>query len=370
LRTVYFSRDYSPHDHRFLTALAATEHEVYYLRLERSPQGLESRPIPDSIKVVDWWGGRRRLRLADWPRAMYETRRTLRSLSPDLVHAGPVQSPAFLTAVSGGHPLLTMSWGSDLLWKARSGWGRWAARWTLRRSDAFTCDCDAVRRRAVALGAAEDRIFVFPWGVDLDRFQPGPAGPLREQSGFDPDDLVLLSTRPWEPFYGVPELVEAFVQAAADLPALRLWMIGRGSLRPSIERQLQEAGLTGHVRLDEPVTNEQMPAVYRASDLYLSASHGDGSSVSLMEAMACGLPALVSDIPGNREWVLPGDNGWWFTTGSSESLAGGLRKAVEGREALEGMGARSRTIAELRADWDQNFKVLMQAYEFTAARAK
>lgn len=368
MRTVYFSRDYSPHDHRFLSALAQTEHEVHYLRLESSPDPLERRPIPEPIGVVEWWGGRRKLRTSDWPRALIETRRVLRRLSPDLVHAGPVQSPAFLTAAAGVHPLLTMSWGSDLLWAARSGWGKWSARWTLKRSDAFTCDCDAVRRRAVALGAAEDRIFVFPWGVDLERFHPGEAYESRAQAGFGSEDLVLLSTRSWEPFYGVPELIEGFLLAAADLPDLRLWLVGRGSLRSWIERRLEAAGMRERARLDEPVTNDRMPEVYRAADLYVSASHSDGSSISLLEAMACGLPALVSDIPGNREWVLPGDNGWWFTTGHSQSLADGLRKAAEGRAELKAMGGRSRTIAELRADWEENFQVLMRAYEFTAAR--
>ena len=55
--------------------------------------------------------------------------------------------------------------------------------------------------------------------------------------------------------------------------------------------------------------------MYRAADLYLSASHSDGSSVSLMEALGCGLPVLVSDIPGNREWVTDGEQGWLFPDG-------------------------------------------------------
>jgi glycosyltransferase involved in cell wall biosynthesis len=57
------------------------------------------------------------------------------------------------------------------------------------------------------------------------------------------------------------------------------------------------------------------------ADLYISPSHVDGSSVSLMEALACGLPALVSDIPANQEWVSEGVNGWLFPDGNADILA-------------------------------------------------
>ncbi len=58
-----------------------------------------------------------------------------------------------------------------------------------------------------------------------------------------------------------------------------------------------------------------------AADLYMSASHTDGSSVSLMEAMACGLPCAVSSIAGNQEWVQTGEQGWVFPDGDAEKLA-------------------------------------------------
>ncbi|MGA9533697.1 MAG: glycosyltransferase family 4 protein [Anaerolineales bacterium] len=369
MRIVYFSRDYSPHDHRFLSALADSEHDVHYLRLEKAEPVIEQRPVPAGISVIDWWGGRRELRATDWPRAIIETRQILGRLSPDLVHAGPVQSPAFLAAAAGFHPLLTMSWGSDLMWDARAGWGRLLARWTLRHSDAFTCDCDAVRRQAVHLGLDEDRIFVFPWGVDLDRFHPGPATERRETAGFGSDDLVVLSTRPWERFFGISELVDGFVQAAQVRPELRLWMIGRGSLRPYIEERLGLAGLMDRARLDGPMSNAEMPTIYQSADIYLSASHSDGSSISLLEAMACGMPALVSDIRGNREWVLPGENGWWFPTGDAASIGRALERAAERRAQFGRMGQRARAIAEQRADWNRNFEVLLRAYEFTVQEA-
>jgi glycosyltransferase involved in cell wall biosynthesis len=98
------------------------------------------------------------------------------------------------------------------------------------------------------------------------------------------------------------------------------------------------------------------------ADLYLSASHTDGSSVSLLEAMASGCPVVVSDIPGNREWVRSGVNGWLFKDGDSNAMAQSILLAIETRGTLAEMGMAARQIAEQRADWRKNFPKLIQAY--------
>lgn len=366
MRVVYFSQDYTPHDHRFLEALGDSGHEMHYLRLEAAGTVKEARPVPSGVGTIDWWGGRRPVRGLGRMRALWGVRRVLDEIEPDLVHAGPVQSTAALAAAAGAAPLLTMSWGSDLLRGAQSGWGRWVARWTLARSAALACDCQTVLRRARELGVPEERIFVFPWGVDLERFHPGRNMQLRALEGWGPNQVVVLSTRAWEPVYGISELVEAFVKAAAEDPRLRLLMLGGGSLEGWVYRRLEEAELLSRVAFPGQVENDSLPDYYRTSDLYVSASHSDGSSVSLMEALACGVPAVVSDIPANREWVTPGKNGWWFSTGDADELAGTLLSAAREGNVHPAMGETARAVAEEKADWSRNFPVLLRAYEFAA----
>jgi glycosyltransferase involved in cell wall biosynthesis len=99
------------------------------------------------------------------------------------------------------------------------------------------------------------------------------------------------------------------------------------------------------------------------SDLYVSASRTDGSSISLLEALASGRPVIVSDIPGNREWVEPGIHGWWFKDGDEEDLARIILEAVNQPQQLSEMSRAARQLAEKRADWDKNFPNLLYAYE-------
>jgi glycosyltransferase involved in cell wall biosynthesis len=84
-----------------------------------------------------------------------------------------------------------------------------------------------------------------------------------------------------------------------------------------------------------------------------------------MEALACGLPCLVSDIPANKEWVREGYNGWLFRDGDVDDLAAKIAQALENRKLLSQIGQNARIIAEERADWRKNSEILLQAYRKT-----
>jgi glycosyltransferase involved in cell wall biosynthesis len=370
MRLLYFSRDYTTHDHRFLSALAKTEHRVSYLRLERRGHELEERALPPEIEIVQWCGGKTAARWQDGVRLLGELKKTLRRVKPDAVLAGPIQRSAFLAALAGFRPLVSMSWGYDLLQDAsRNVAWSWATRFTLKRSAALVGDCNTIRRLAVSYGMPDERIVTFPWGIDLEHFAPGDRGRRSEAESAGAEmPFTVLSMRSWEPIYGVEVIARAFVKAAGEHPELRLAMLGNGSQAGLLRRILATGGLSNasdypHVLFPGQINYADLPRYYRSADLYVSASHSDGSSISLLEAMACGCPVLVSDIPGNREWVRQGENGWLFPDGDAQALERAMLQAVEQRECLPEMGRAARRTAEQRADWKLNFPQIERAFE-------
>jgi glycosyltransferase involved in cell wall biosynthesis len=236
------------------------------------------------------------------------------------------------------------------------------ARYTLARSDAFVGDCRAVKTAAFRYGMDEDRIVIFPWGVDLNHFSPNSAIELRRKLGWE-NKLILISTRSFEHLYGVDLIIKAFIQLAPTFSKLRLLLLGGGSQREVFESWLDKEGLLERVHFAGYVDSDRLPDYYRSADVYVSASRSDGSSVSLMEALACGVPALVSDIPGNCEWVEPGINGWRFGDGDVNSLVSALHTLLQEPERLGELGVAARTIAERRANWHDNFSKLLEAYQ-------
>lgn len=364
MRVLYFSRDYTVHDYRFLSSLANTEHTIGYLRLENRANHLEDRSLPPEIYQLHWTGGQQPARFQDSIKLLRGLKQVIREFNPDLIQAGPIQTAAFLSALSGFRPLVSTSWGYDLLIDAqRSKVWQWATKYTLTHSDVMVGDCETIRQRAIHFGMDPQQIVTFPWGVDLEYFYPARDDSLRDRFGWSAENFVVLSTRGWAPIYGIEELARAFVVAAQKHPEIRLLMLGNGPQASLVRKIFLQGGVSDLVHFPGQVKQADLPLYYHTADLYVSASHSDGSSVSLMEAMACGVPCLVSDIPGNREWVNPDKQGWLFHEGNAQDLATKISMAIQKRDDLVRMGALARSTATERANWQKNFPRLLEAYQ-------
>lgn len=345
MKILYFSRSYTPHDFRFLSAIVQGGHKAFFLRLKNG-KASEKRPLPKGVKQVSG-----------------SLKTVILKIKPDLLHAGPLTDCGYQAARSGFHPLVLMSWGSDILWEARKNKiSRRRVRYALAHADALNADCQAVEEAATKYRFPKKRIVIFPWGVDLSRFYPNKAsGTLRKKYGWQ-DKFVLLHLRTLDPLYDPLTVVRAFVHAARENTRLRLLIAGSGILKTKLVNIIRRAGMIDRVKFPGQISQYELPAYFRSSDLYLSAAQSDGSSVSLIEALACGLPALVSDIPGNREWVRSGKQGWLFPVGDELALAKMILVA-ERSNRLKQMAQKSRRSAEKKANWAKNKQLLFQAYK-------
>ncbi len=371
MRITYFSRTYTAHDLRFLTGIRAHGHDVVFLCLGDPDFGWEKRPLPDGVELLSLHRNAVH-EPADCLAAMPDFEKALARARPDVLHAGPVPNCGFMAALSGFRPLVLMSWGSDLLVEAdRSPAWQWAATSALRHAAVFQCDCDAVRAKAQSLQAlAPGQIVQFPWGIDLNAFPPsGAVAGVREKLGWQ-EAVVVISNRSWEPIYGIGTVLESFRVAARSDERLRLLLLGHGSQTALVQEFISQHQLGSKIHLGGRVGNDQLAPYLREADLYLSCSHSDGASISLLEAMAVGLPCVVSDIPGNREWITPGVGGWLAPVGEAAACAGALAAAaalapVERRR----LGADNRAVAVARADWPRNLGLLMDAYARVGQKA-
>lgn len=345
MKVLYVSQQHGPHDRRFLAAIAEAGHTGLFLCTGSA--SVQAEQLPAGVQLVS--GG---------------VAEVARQHQPDIVHAGPLHTCAWQARST--QPLVAMSWGSDILYTAqRNPIARYKTRASLRTARVLIADCQAVVDAAAALGFDPARAVIFPWGIDLQRFQPQASSPLRQQLGWQ-DAFVLLHLRSWEPVYDTETALRAFLALAPSQPQLRLLLPGGGSLAPRIHQLVHASGLAERVHMPGYLAQDDLPAYYGAADMYLSASRSDGSSVSLMEALACGVPALVSDIPANREWVDPGQQGWLFPVGNAAALADKIRAAMQSTD-MQAIGQRARQRAQERANWATNKLGLQRAYEMAVA---
>ena len=358
MKILYFSLGYSTHDHRFLKAISDHGYDVFFVQLEGNKRQVEDRSIPEKVRQVIWKGGREPFRWSKLFALTLDFRRLTHEIKPDLIHAGPIQNCAFIAALSGFHPFLAMSWGYDLVMDAdKNSWMQWVTRFTLKRADFFTSDANVSREKAVSLGMVLEKTVIFPWGTDIEHFTPKTFKRSNVRT------LTLFCSRTWESIYGVDVLAKAFVKVANANPNINLILLGGGSQGAKIRQILMNGGVMERVHFGGHVAQANLPRWYHMADLYISPSHVDGSSVTLMEALASGLPCLVSDIPGNREWIEEGANGWLFRDGDVDDLTKKILNAIKNRKSFKKIGEAARKTAEQKADWNKNFGKLLEAYK-------
>ncbi|MBI4317904.1 MAG: glycosyltransferase family 4 protein [Chloroflexi bacterium] len=360
MKIAFLSRGGSVFDRRFLEKMVERGHQPFLISYANHPivdvEGVENHHYP-------YWKFFHHYFLRSL-RITWHLRKLLARLRPDVLHTGWVTDHGFYGALSGFHPTLSMPFGSDILVHPDESWVfMWKARLTLRRADAITCDCELVKTRCAQIAKCPtERIITFPWGVDQSIFRPqSKPSPVRRDLSWEDNEIIIVS-RQFKQVYGIEYFLTALPRIVRERPSVRVILAGSGPLEQSYRAMLSEYGLASHVHfagwLDEP----DMAAHLNAADVYVTTSLSDGTSASMLEAMACGLPMVVSDAPAYFEWVQDGVNGFVVPRRDSEYLAERIITLLSDGALRDDMGARNLEIAHERADWEKNFSILEGIY--------
>ena len=363
LRLAYLADPNSIHSRRWLDWFVEHGHEVHLVDPFDTTitAGLDPRievervTLPTGPPVVGLLRRRRALR------------RAIHRIDPDVVHAHFVRRFGWQAALAGFHPLIVSPWGSDLLQvRRRSIRTRWWNRFALRSADLVTVSSEGMRAAAVRAGARPSRVELVHHGVDTARFAPSAA----------PRDAPprVLSIRAVAPLYHHETVIEAIARLAAQgiRPELVLVRMGDAELLGRLEALARQRGIGDQLTVLDRVEHEALPDLYRSGDVLVSVPETDSFPVTLLEAMACGLPAVVSDLPAvtpvygpidpvARELVVP--------VGDPDATARALRRALElDRDERARLGERLRAFVVETADYDAHMRRMEALYRSLAAR--
>lgn len=300
----------------------------------------------------------------DFLRKISYFKKILKKINPDIVHAGWVQDTGYITTFSGFHPFVLMPWGSDILIRPRLNKRQmWITKYTLLKADMIACDCGTVKEKIVELsGYDKNKIIIFPLGVDLSLFNPANfKDELLKKLNWE-DKKVVIITRTFEKIYGLNYMIEAIPQIIEKIPDARFIFCGDGKEKQNIEKMIEMLGISNYVHLAGVIEHNSLPVYLNSGDLYVTPSLSDGTSVSLLEAFACGLPVVVTDIPANLELVKDGENGLIAAVKNPNSLTEKIVTLLENDELRQMMGERNRAIVEENFNWDKNFEVIEKVY--------
>lgn len=244
----------------------------------------------------------------------------IRSERPDVIHGNWIVPTGLIAALAGRLlrvPVVNSAHGMDVRIAARRPVGL-LFDLAVRLSDRVTVVSDAMKTRPCLKQA--DTI---PMGVDELFFA------VQRSS----EENRIVSTRSLEPIYGVETLIRAVPLVLERIPDAKFTIIGGGSQEALLKGLAADLGVTGSIEFIGRIENTEIPAHMSRAKVYVSTSLADGTSISLLEAMAAGLIPIVSDIDANRPWVTHGRDGFLFPTGDVRTLAERIVQAMRGHIA-------------------------------------
>ena len=368
LRLAFLGDPNSVHTRRWLGYFAERGHDVHLL------DGYETtiRPgLDDRIRVHRYSAhGRWRIRFLSSLQGRRSLRRTLKRLRPDVLHAHYLSRYGWQARLSGFHPYVISPWGSDLFETLRTSQRAqvWA-RATLGAADLVTVVSEPMRAAVLEVGGRPDLIEMIQFGVDTQRFSPGPIDEgMIDRLGLR-QRRVIFSPRALQEIYNQ----ELIVDALAALPPDTVLVLTARNADPdylaALRSRIDRLALGDRVRILAEVSEDDLPHLFRLSRVVVSVPRSDGFPVSVLEAMASGTPVIATDLPPIRPVLGPIAPELLVPVGRSDAIETAMRAALEMEPARrEELAAALREYAVRVADYASNMERMEAHYRRLAKR--
>jgi len=284
--------------------------------------------------------------------ALPSFKKAINDFKPEVLNCHFVPNYGFLGMMSGFRPLAVSIWGSDILISPKKSFlHKMRAVRILRSADLLISDACMLTDKAHDLAGKKINIITVPYGVPEKIVNLSHSKAIKHKSR-----LRIISTRRLEKLYRVGDFIHALKDISSDINCDAL-IIGDGSQMKHLQN------LKTRLKLDKlnflgALEHDNLLDILPGCDIYVSCSESDSTSVSLLEAMACRLFPVVSDIAGNREWITDGLNGFLFPVGDVSRLAEKIRIASHDLELRRKAAEYNIQMIKDKAVWENNMAVI------------
>ena len=222
----------------------------------------------------------------------------------------------------------------------------------------------ATENALISLGVSEDAVIRIPWGAEETQDLPSPVSRAsdREKLGLPVGGTIIFYPRSLEPHYDSMVFVTAFGALLGAHPEAIALLVESGSEVSAVKRAAKERGIADSLHWIAPQPPERFRQILEISDLVVVTPRTDGTSVTVMEAMAAGIPVVSSLTSGSAEWVINGITGWSFPVGDSQALSDAMmRRFSSTPDEIHSITERAKTLVDARAGWARSSRILGNA---------
>lgn len=339
-------------------SLAKRGHEALVITTRDS--GLPSKAMEDKFLVHRVRFSRNKI--LRFPGLIFFSIKTfliLRRFKPDIIHSQSIYMgvPGLASRIVIKKPHVLWLQGSDvyLPWLFQG----FISKLILSTADVVIALTDDMRKAAQKVCNRE--ILVIPNGVDLERFEGLSRAEARRKLELKEGSKVIIFVGILYEIKGVRYLIEAMKTIKQECSEAQLLLVGDGIERQDLELLVHKLNLEQCVTFAGLVPNERVPEYLCASDLFVLPSLSEGFPVTVLEAMACGLPILTTYVRGLPEIINDGENGFLIEPQSSAQIAEKASFILRNDILRERMSRNNRECVR-RYDWESIGSSLEEVY--------
>jgi len=296
----------------------------------------------------------------------FTIKKLVQKIKPDLIHAQFIAKYGFHLIGLKIRPSVVSAWGDDILiLPKKNPLIHYYTKKVLDSVDlVYAVSHDLGDHITSDFAIARTKVHYLPFGIDTDIFSP-PA----EARKRDNQIIEIFSNRGFFPVYDNDTLVRGFAVAYGKNPALRLTLKGDGPLEQSIRDLVASLGLSEVIRFKEKTSYSEVPEDYRRAHIFITTSTSDGTPVSILEAMASGLPCIATKVGGTPEWVTDKKTGLLIQPEAPEQVAQAILTLVSDPSLCSRMGSAAREVILRHGQWntlmaqaEKDYQALIETY--------
>lgn len=294
-----------------------------------------------------------------------EVRRLLGKIKPDLLNTHYASGYGTLSRLTKFSPTLLSVWGSDVyLYPYMSNRNEKTLRRNLSIANCIASTSNAMKNQIEKFVTPSNSIEVTPFGIDLDKFVPM----LNENNDF----IVIGTVKQLKSVYGIDILITATAQLLERLrkinrpdlfEKIRLKVIGSGPELETLKLLTLNLNIKKITEFVGKVPNKEVPNYLNEIDIFCAFSHSESFGVSVLEASACEIPVVVSDVGGLPEVVQNGETGYVVNHKYMDEIVEKLLTLVINKDLRLRFGQKGRKFVEESYDWNENVLRMEKLYQ-------
>lgn len=297
-------------------------------------------------------------------KAVFYAKRLIKEVKPDILHSHYAGTYGVIGALSGFHSTIVTAWGSDILLAGRSVLKRPLIKYVLNDAKVITCDADHMVEAMAGLGIKLNKIKVIYFGTDTERFKPREKDELLLKGLKVFGSPTIISLRSLDLIYDVESLVRAVPLVHKEVLDAKFIIVGKGPEADRLEKLTRSLGKSDSIRFIGSIPNKDLPGYLSSVDIYVSTSLSDaGLSASTAEAMACGLPVVVTKSGENSKWIKNGENGFVVPLSNPEALAEKIVFFLKNQEARQRCGEAARQLIKNKNNYQIEMNKIEKLYK-------